>query len=58
MNEYILKIRMQAENTDKVKELGSLLQFAVSNIKHDELVKLLTSVRNNPNIVKTAIKFL
>lgn len=56
--EYVVKIKIEAENDNQVRELGNLLQFSVNNINRAELIKLLSKVKENPSIVKTALKFI
>lgn len=58
MAQYEVKIKMNASSTDEVKALGNGLQNAVNNIDHSDLQKLLNAVAKNPNIVKTALKFI
>ncbi len=58
MAQYEVKIKMNASSSDEVKALGNGLQNAVNNIDHSDLQKLLNAVAKNPNIVKTALKFI
>lgn len=58
MAKYAIKIEIESQSETQVKELGNLIQFAVNNINRDELVKLLSKVKTNPGIVKTALKFI
>lgn len=58
MAKYTVKIEIEANSTDEVKSVGCALQNAVNNVNHDELVKLITSAVKNPNLIKTALKFI
>jgi len=58
MAKYEVKIKIEANSPAQVQELGNLIQHAVANINRDELVKLLSKVKDNPGIVKTALKFI
>lgn len=58
MPKYITKIEVEASSPEKVVEIGNLIQFAVTNINHDDLTKLLSKVKAKPEIVKTALKFI
>jgi len=58
MPKYILKIEIEQNSPEKVHELGNLIQFAVANIDHEDLTKLMSKVKSKPDIVKTALKFI
>lgn len=58
MPQYDIKIRVQTETPAACQELGSLIQNAVNVVDHSDMVKLLTKVKQNPSIVKTALKFI
>ena len=58
MASYEAKIKIEASEPNQVGELANLIQFAVLNIDRNDLVKLLTKVKQNPSIVKTALKFI
>jgi|GEM_PF-2198899 hypothetical protein len=58
MASYDVKIRIEAETPDRAVLLGNLIQNAVVNIDRNDLVKLLTKVKNDPGIVKTALKWI
>jgi len=55
---YEAKIKIEASEPTQVGELANLIQFAVQNIDRNDLVKLLTKVKQKPSIVKTALKFI
>jgi len=58
MTQYDIKIRVQTETPAACQELGNLLQNAVNVVAHNDMVKLLSKVKQNPLIVKTALKFI
>ena len=58
MAQYNITIRVQTETPAQCQELGNLIQNAVNVVAHNDLVKLLTKVKQTPTIVKTALKFI
>jgi len=58
MKQYDVKIRISAETSEQCLLLGNLMQNAVNEVNNNDLVKLLTKVKQNPAIVKTALKFI
>lgn len=58
MAKYVVKVEIEANEPTQVQELGNLIQHAVSNIDRKDLVTLLSKVKGNPGIVKTALKFI
>ena len=58
MKAYDIKIRVETENPADCQTLGNLLQNAVNVVAHSDMVKLLSKVKQNPSIVKTALKFI
>jgi hypothetical protein len=58
MAQYDVKIRIDAETPNEVKNLGNSIQNAVNIINHADLQKLLDAVQKNPSLVKTALKFI
>jgi hypothetical protein len=58
MAQYDIKIRVQTETPAQCQELGNLIQNAVNVVAFNDLVKLLTKVKQNSAIVKTALKFI
>lgn len=58
MSKFLVKIEVEAQNATEVLEVGNLLQNAVTNIDRQDLIRLLTKVKTNPGIVKTALKFI
>lgn len=58
MAKYAVKIEIEADSVEKVKTVGCALQNAVNSVNNDELVRLVNAAVKNPNLVKTALKFL
>ena len=58
MKEYNITIKVQTETPAACLELGNLLQNTVNVVAHNDIVKLLTKVKQNPSIVKTALRFI
>lgn len=58
MRKFKIGITIEAETPDKVQEVGNLIQNAVNKVEQEDIVKLLRKVASNPNIVKTALKFI
>jgi len=58
MKTYNITIRIQTETDQKCLELGNLIQNAVNVVAHNDMVKLLSKVKQNPSIVKTALRFI
>lgn len=58
MKTYDVKIKITAPDEPTVQVLGNLIQNAVSVVDQKDLIKLLTKVKQNPAIVKTALKFI
>lgn len=58
MRKFKVGITIEADTTETVKLVGNLLQNAVNNVDKEDMIKLLTKVVKNPNIVKTALKFI
>lgn len=51
-------IRITAADTKGVEDIHHLLQGALDTIKPEDLKKLLSTLKKNPRIVKTALKFI
>lgn len=58
MRKFKVGITIEADNTEVVKQVGNLLQNAVNKVGQEDMVKLLTKVAKNPNIVKTALRYI
>ncbi|HPW66092.1 MAG TPA: hypothetical protein PLS84_03305 [Salinivirgaceae bacterium] len=58
MKQYEVKIKISAPNDETVKLLGNLIQNTVNVVDNQDLIKLLSKVKQNPGVVKTALKFV
>ena len=52
------KIVITADSPEQIQELANCIQYAVNSISIDDLTKLLMKVKENPSIIKTALKFI
>ena len=51
-------IRINGSSVADIEETSALLQNFMDKVNPADLKKLLSAVSKNPNIVKTALKFL
>lgn len=58
MPKYAAKIEITAATPAECAELANLLQNSVNVVENADMVKLLSKVKTNPAIVKTALKFI
>ena len=58
MRKFKVGITIEAETPETVKKVGNLLQNAVNKVEQKDIILLLEKVVKNPNIVKTALKFI
>jgi hypothetical protein len=58
MRKFKVGITIEAESTEVVKMLGNLIQNAVNKVEQEDIIRLLEKVAKNPQIVKTALKFI
>ena len=58
MGKFKIGITIEATNTEKVKQVGNLIQNTVNKVEQEDMIKLLTKVVKNPSIVKTALKYI
>lgn len=58
MANYKITISIPAADADKAQNLATLLQSVAKVVAHDDMVRLLSKVKANPAIVKTALKFI
>ncbi|MDA3906975.1 MAG: hypothetical protein PF484_12965 [Bacteroidales bacterium] len=58
MRKFKVGITIEADTTETVQQVGNLLQNAVNKVDKDDMIKLLTKVAKNPNIVKTALRYI
>ena len=58
MKKFKVGITIEAESTEKVKQIGNLLQKAVNKVEQEDMMRLLEKAVQNPSIVKTALMFI
>ncbi|MBO7224902.1 MAG: hypothetical protein J6V35_03235 [Bacteroidales bacterium] len=58
MATYEVKIRITSESVEETQRIANLIQNTINVVNNQDLEKLLSKVRSNPNIVKTALKFI
>lgn len=58
MRKFKVEILIETESTDTVKKIGNLIQNAVNKVEQVDMILLLEKVAKNPQIVKTALKFI
>lgn len=58
MNNYKITITAPAPDAAGAKTLADLLQSVAQVVSYDDMLKLLTKVKTNPGVVKTALKFI
>jgi nitrogen fixation/metabolism regulation signal transduction histidine kinase len=58
MKKFKVGITIEADNTEVVQQVGNLIQNAVNKVEQADMIKLLTKVAKNPNIVKTALRYI
>lgn len=58
MAKFDLKIRVEVVGATEAQNIGNLLQGAVNKVAYNDIVKLLEKVNQNPDIVKTALRFI
>jgi hypothetical protein len=58
MRKFKVSITIEAETPETVQKVGNLLQNAVNKVEQKDIILLLEKVVKNPNIVKTALKFI
>ncbi len=51
-------IRVNGDSVMDIEETTSLLQDCVDKVNPQDLRRLLTAVKKNPGVVKTALKFI
>lgn len=52
------RVLISAESEEEVNQIAELLQDTIDTVDNQDLIKLLTSVKNKPSIVKTALSYL
>ncbi len=58
MKKFKVGITIEAEATDTVQKVGNLIQNAINKVEQEDMIRLLEKVAKNPQIVKTALKFI
>ena len=58
MRKFKVGITIEADATETVKKVGNLIQNAVNKVEQDDLIRLLEKLAKNPQIIKTALKFV
>lgn len=58
MKKFKVSITVEAETPEAVQKIGNLIQNAVSKVEQPDIIRLLEKVARNPQIVKTALKFI
>ncbi len=58
MKKFKVGITIEAEATETVKKVGNLIQNAINKVEQEDMIRLLEKVAKNPQIVKTALKFI
>lgn len=58
MAKYTINIKAEAANADEATKLGNLMQNTVNVVALADIIKLLEKVKQNPGIVRTALKFI
>jgi hypothetical protein len=58
MRKFKVGITIEADATETVKKVGNLIQNAVNKVEQKDMILLLEKVAKNPQIVKTALKFI
>jgi len=58
MKKFKVSITVEAESPETVQKVGNLIQIAVNKVEQRDIIRLLEKVAKNPQIVKTALKFI
>jgi hypothetical protein len=58
MKKCKVSITIEAESPEMVQKVGNLIQNAVNKVEQPDIIRLLEKVAKNPQIVKTALKFI
>jgi hypothetical protein len=58
MRKFKVGITIEGETPEMVKTVGNLIQNAVNKVEQEDIIRLLEKVAKNPQIVKTALKFI
>ncbi len=58
MRKFKVGITIEADTTETVQQVGNLIQNAVNKVDQKDMIKLLSKVVKNPQIVKQALQFI
>lgn len=58
MAQFKAGIIITSDNADDAQKCAQLVQHAVATVDLKDMIKLLSKVKENPKIVKTALKFI
>lgn len=58
MRKFKVGITIEADAAETVKKVGNLIQNAVNKVEQKDMIRLLEKVAKNPQIIKTALKFV
>ncbi len=58
MKKYKVTLTVEAPDPETVRQVGNLLQGAVNKVEKQDIIRLLDKVVKNPNLIKTALKFI
>ncbi len=58
MRKFKVGITIEADASETVKKVGNLIQNAVNKVEQKDMIRLLEKVAKNPQIIKTALKFV
>ncbi|MCU4176457.1 hypothetical protein [Carboxylicivirga sp. N1Y90] len=58
MRKFKVGITIESEAPETVKKVGNLIQNAVNKVEQEDIIRLLEKVAKNPQIIKTALKFI
>ncbi|MBR6311289.1 MAG: hypothetical protein IKR52_08860 [Paludibacteraceae bacterium] len=58
MGKFEKNITVIADDAMEAAQIASLMQNTVNVVDKRDIIKLLTKVKQNPSIVKTALKFI
>ena len=58
MANFKITISVPAPDAAGAQNLATLLQSVAKVVSHDDMTRLLSKVKANPGIVKTALKFI
>lgn len=58
MAQFKAGITITSDSADDAQKVAQLVQHAVATVDLKDMIKLLSKVKENPKIVKTALKFI